>query len=169
MKEASFTNVNEKLKEAVLFIMDNIGDLESLGMKKLSKLLYFADFNFYKKNQKPITGEDYIRMDYGPVPESIWDVVEQLETEGKITARKKEIDEIEKWDFGEVETCDLETLSKTEKEELKSILSKLGDWTGGELEDLSHRDTPWQVTDEEGIVSYKLVYYRDDDVAEIVE
>lgn len=169
MNEVSFGTVNEKLKEAALFVMNNVDDLEGLGMKKLSKLLYFADFNFYKRNQKSITGENYVRMEYGPVPGSIWDVVNRLGAEGKITARKKEINEIEKWEFTDTESCEFEKLSESEKEELTRTISKLGDLSGSELENLSHKDTPWQVTDENDLVSYKLVFYRDDNIAEMVE
>ena len=41
---------NEKLSEAVLFLLQNLPRSNKVGLKKIAKLLYFADFNYYKKH-----------------------------------------------------------------------------------------------------------------------
>lgn len=171
MSGISFRSSNPKLKAAILYILEKVPDPKNMGMKKLSKLLYFADFSNYKKFMKPITNEEYSRLEHGPMPRNIYHAVEDLEREGKLSAEKREIDgDITQWHFERIDTNeDDDVLTASDKAELEAVVKKLGSFTAKMLEDLSHMDTPWQVTERNKTISYKLVFYRDDEISKMVE
>ena len=57
----------KKFINCVLFFAKKTNP-KKLGVLKLNKLLYYIDFRHYKKYGRPILGDVYISMDYGPVP-----------------------------------------------------------------------------------------------------
>lgn len=153
-----------------MVVLSHSHSVENMGMKKLAKLLYFADFNHYKETFESITKESYERFDHGPMPASLYEAVEQLEEEGLIRAKKNQLTrDIDKWDFEVAEDFEPEFLPDDHRERILDILDKFDRFSANELEDLSHRDTPWQVTDDRNEIDYTLVFYRDEDIEELVE
>src|SRR3989339_1672124 len=60
----------KKYQNAVLYLCQKLkGEIH--GKKKLAKLLYFADFDLYEKNQKSITGDVYRALPMGPFPSAL--------------------------------------------------------------------------------------------------
>lgn len=62
-----------KALAAVLFVIKQLGGF--VGKHKLSKILYFADKKHLVKYMRPIFGDDYIAMPFGPVPSRVYDGV----------------------------------------------------------------------------------------------
>ena len=62
-----------KALAAVLFVIQQLGGC--VGKHKLAKILYFADKKHLVKYMRPIFGDDYIAMPYGPVPSRVYDGV----------------------------------------------------------------------------------------------
>lgn len=60
----------EKLINAVLYFARNTS---YCGLTKLFKLLYFLDFEHYKKTGRSVTGLDYFAWQMGPVPVALYD------------------------------------------------------------------------------------------------
>lgn len=167
---SEYKHVNSKLKDALMYILHSFGDVEELGMTKVSKLLYFSDFNYYKENFEPITGEEYIREEHGPLATEVYNAVEALQSEGRISAEKEPIDDdIEKWVFEVEGDLEFPTLGEDEKEAISNVVSKLGNLSASELEEISHRDNPWQVTEPQQPINYDLVFYRSEDIENKVE
>ncbi len=61
----------EKFLNAILFFAHNVS---KLGITKLNKLLYYSDFEHYRLYGRPILGDQYIRMERGPVPQASYAV-----------------------------------------------------------------------------------------------
>ena len=66
----------KKYQDAVLYLCKKLGG-EVRGKKKLAKLLYFADFDYYEKYEKPITGDVYNALPMGPVPASLDEITQK--------------------------------------------------------------------------------------------
>jgi uncharacterized phage-associated protein len=163
-------SANEKLKQAILYVLSKAPQPEAIGLKKLCKLLYFADFAFYKKNNQSITGVDYLRWEFGPVPEKIYDTIEDLQNANRLTVTKVQLnDQFFQKKFEISSKDEFGFLSDEEREELNRIITILGSKSGKDLENLSHLDTPWQVTEPNQKIKYKLVFYRDDKISSMVE
>lgn len=162
--------INNKLKEAIIFILENIPNKKTMGMKKLAKLLYFADFNNFKIKHESITNEEYLRWEHGPFPKSLYEVIEDLKLDKILSVtEQKANDKTVKYDFELLNKQPIKDLSEEDKAQLRKTISKLGNLTAKELESLSHKDTPWDVTDQDEVISYKFVFYRDEEFARVVE
>jgi len=163
------TPINEKFSEAILFILKNTTS-PNICLTKLAKLLYFADFNRYKKTYESITNEEYSRLEYGPFPKKLYPALEQLKEQGWIN-----IEEVSYTDRKVGKSIKLikefkpKFLSEDERKEMLSVIKKIGNMNGRQLKDLSHEDTPWQVTDDSDSISYDLVFYRDEELIKQVE
>jgi hypothetical protein len=83
----------EKFKSLVHYVIWKAGKHDWFGATKLNKVLWFADARQYALTGRPITGETYIRGEFGPVPRHINRVRKELEAadtirvtqEGKLT------------------------------------------------------------------------------------
>jgi hypothetical protein len=61
-----------KFKELILYLADQSGEDEGFGATKLNKLLYFADFEAYRRLGTSITGATYQKLPWGP---AAWEFV----------------------------------------------------------------------------------------------
>lgn len=151
----------EKYKQVILYLCSKLGGALK-GKKKLAKLLYFVDFDFFEKNQKPITGDIYKALPMGPFPTKL----EEITTEMK---KKKEIEIeniIEREDYGptEIYKCiakpDLSVFEKDEIKMIDRVILKYGNLTGRQLEDLTHAEAPYIGTELKKEIPYELAFYR---------
>jgi hypothetical protein len=76
----------DKLKALVHYVCWKC-DPSDLGSTKLNKVLWYADIEWYIKNGASITGEQYLKRQFGPVSKHFYEVVGELSEEGKILQR----------------------------------------------------------------------------------
>ncbi len=74
----------KKYENTVLYLCQKLNG-EVRSKKKLAKLLYFADFDFYEKNQKSITGDTYRALPMGPFPVTLEEVTNEMAKKKTIT------------------------------------------------------------------------------------
>ena len=74
----------EKFKGLVHYVIAKAGGKPNFGAVKLNKVLWFADARQYLVTGKSITGADYTREKFGPVPKPIMPIRDELATEGAI-------------------------------------------------------------------------------------
>jgi len=150
----------EKFKNAVLFFATRVGNL---GITKLNKLLYFSDFEHFKRYGRPILGDRYVRMEQGPVPsisyatfnanfrdkqdDSLRDAFD-VRAESVFNYSRKTI-------FGKREP-DLDVFSSSELEVMRIVAERWCSATARAVSDQSHLEKPWQNTPELGEIDYKL-------------
>ena len=154
----------KKYQNAVLYLCQKLGG-EVRGKKKLAKLLYFVDFDFYEKNQKSITGDVYRALPMGPFPSEL-ETVTRTMTKNEILM----VDQIEGRDGynpTEVYRCvakpDISVFDKTELEMLDRVVLKYGHLNGTQLEELSHAEAPYIGTELRKEIPYELAFYRGTD------
>ncbi|PQJ80116.1 Panacea domain-containing protein [Polaribacter porphyrae] len=64
----------EKAVNSLLFVINN---LEKADTHKTYKILYFADQKHLLKYGRPIFGDTYVKMEFGPVPSFVKNVVDE--------------------------------------------------------------------------------------------
>ena len=69
-----------KLKAMIRYFASNT-EPELLGKKKLMKLFYFSDFAHVKKYGAPITYDNYVHLEHGPIPSTIMNLIGAVESE----------------------------------------------------------------------------------------
>ncbi len=65
-----------KTLNAALYVLNNLGEAD---YHKTFKILYFADQNHLKSYGRPITGDAYQAMNFGPVPSFLYDIFKAAE------------------------------------------------------------------------------------------
>lgn len=78
-----------KFKQIVLYIINNINK-KRLGNVKLNKILWFSDLAKCENDGYSITGETYIRQNYGPVASHLPNILEELEKDDKAITIERE-------------------------------------------------------------------------------
>jgi hypothetical protein len=60
-------------------------DPAKLGATKLNKICWYSDLDAYRRFGRTITGaSDYIRLQFGPTPKGVHDVIDRLSDDGRI-------------------------------------------------------------------------------------
>ncbi|MDO8584447.1 MAG: Panacea domain-containing protein [bacterium] len=160
----------EKYQEAILYLCHKLGR-EIKGKKKLAKLLYFADFDFYEKSGQSITGDVYRALPMGPYPLALEKMTQAMKKNRTLTIEAVQ-------EFGseyvptEVYRCAMvlpssKHLSDQEKKMLDRVVKKYGALTGKQLEDLTHQEAPYIATESQADIPYELAYYRGTDFADV--
>jgi len=131
-----------------------------LPKTKLAKLVYLADFAWYYSRLESMSGMQYLRRAYGPVPDPYFRALGELEEDGKIkidhagemllvglgrgTAQKK-----------------LNYLEADEKALIKKISEK---WRGAltkEIVDFTHDQLPYKLCAPDEVIPYELITQED--------
>lgn len=150
----------EKFENVVLFIAKNGGI--HIGKKKLAKLLYFIDFTLYEIREESLTGMNYVKGDFGPMPEPklFYGGLESLVNEDSIDIEDSE------WAKGVLQ----EIIAKTEpnmkvfdEKEKKIIKQKVEEYRndgGGVLEKKAQDEPPYKMVKYDEEIPYHLAFYR---------
>jgi uncharacterized phage-associated protein len=152
-----------KLKAMILFFASNT-DERLLGKVKLMKLFYFTDFTSVKKFASPITFDRYVHMEHGPIPSSILNLVNAVESdidnailadtfsvETKEGSHQKRI--VPTREFSD---DDRKYFSEQELEIMKGVCDRFFDKTGKFIEEESHNESAWKMTKEVEEIPYTL-------------
>ncbi|MDE2172759.1 MAG: SocA family protein [Patescibacteria group bacterium] len=158
----------KKYENVVLYLCDRLGG-EVRGKKKLAKLLYFADFDFYEKNEKSITGDTYKALPMGPFPISLENVSSAMTEKREIQIDRVPVQE--GYNATEVyktlKKPDLSLFTSDEIRMLDRVVSKYGHLNGKQLEDLTHAEAPYAGTQSGHEIYYELAYYRGTDFTDL--
>jgi len=154
----------EKYKQVILYLCAKLGK-EVRGKKKLAKLLYFVDFDFFEKNQKYLTGDKYKALPMGPVPVSLEIITKEMVKEKTLDI--KSVEERNGYIATEIYAClkdpKVSVFSTEEKEMLDRVIMKYGHLNGKQLEDLTHAEAPYIGTEPKQEIAYELAFYRGTD------
>lgn len=158
----------KKYQNAVLYLCQELRG-EVRGKKKLAKLLYFIDFDFYEKYAKSITGDIYKALPMGPVPSALVSVTEEM-IKMKMLEVKKE-NEYEGYIpteiYRSIKKPDLSIFSGEEIRMLKRVVKHYGHLSGKQLQDLTHAEAPYTAAKPNEEVPYEFTYYRGTDFSDL--
>lgn len=150
-----------KYKQIILSFL-RIG--EGTTKTKLAKLVYLADFAWFYKHLQSMSGMQYRKIQYGPVPDAYFRAVDELEEEGKIVIDRKKADGKEMIIISESESNKKQKLNSISNEEaslIKDIHRKWKDKKTAEIVNFTHNQLPYLIADDEGIISYALITQED--------
>ena len=155
----------EKLVASLCFFASNTKGLDKL---KAAKLLYFADKYHLLKYGRPILGDTYFHLDYGPVPSVSLDIMNEAiapyrldipQENLKLLKDYLKVDPDKKHPVFEVKKQpDLDVLSESEVEALQETIKVYGGYTGPKLIDLTHREASWRKTGKNEQIDYRLFF-----------
>jgi len=151
----------EKYLEVLQFLLASGANNCHLRKVKLMKLLYFADFDHYYRHGSSITGDAYVKLEYGPVPKCGQAMIDELRHRGQLDVDQEPVYEY----FRNVyrlkhEPAPMGRLDANEVSTLADVVNKWSNHTREDIVTASHGDPPWIMTDYGGEILYDLVFYR---------
>lgn len=152
-----------KLQAMIRFFATNT-DHRLLGKKKLMKLFYFTDFAHVKKYASPITYDNYVNLEHGPIPSTILNLINAVEndTENALLADSLIVETrngslmkriVPTRKFSEE---DKKYFTLGELNVLNSVCERFKNKTGRFIEDMSHKETAWRETHELENIPYTM-------------
>ena len=161
----SFSNAElphyDKYKQMVLaFLKSTVSGDGKIPKTKLAKLLYLADFAWYYDHLKSMSGMQYLRRAYGPVPDPYFRALAELEEDGKITLMRKD-DAVLVSLGGAAQREKLDLLNKDEVELVERISRKWRNKRTQEIVGFTHAQLPYKLCAPDEPIPYELITQED--------
>lgn len=151
----------DKFKNVLHYIIYKCGLRHNVGKTVLFKLLYFSDFNFFELYEKSLTNESYRKLSRGPAPIHFDLAIDELINEKKIKVNVKELSSGKvMYNYSSL----MDPLLNLKEEELiviDDVINELSHMNAKQISEYSHGDMPWKATEENQIIDYGFVFYRD--------
>lgn len=135
-----------KLVNSILFFINKYGEVY---VTKMNKLLWYADMLCFKRNSFSVTGLQYQRINYGPVPlryhwiygslSDVYFILEGTEYGTKIQTFRE---------------CDESFFLEEELQALSDVGERFKYWYAGELSDYSHKEKGYIETNHRDLISF---------------
>jgi len=125
-------------------------------------MLYLADFAWFYEQSESMSGLQYRRIKYGPVPDLYFRAIDELEEDGKITIDRKGEPLLisENAASGQQK---LNLLSEKELALIGKISLKWDKRKTSEIVDFTHNQLPYKICQPEEIIPYELITQQDPD------
>ena len=152
----------EKYKQMLFaFLRNDIAKDKKVPKTKLAKLLYLADFGWYYEHLDSMSGMQYRKIQYGPVPDAYFRIVDDLYEQKKLAIEQTGegamlISQTKK---GSGESIDL--LSAKEKAFIAKIAKKWKNKNTREIVDFTHTQMPYTFCEDGAYIAYELITQED--------
>ena len=100
-------------------------------------------------------------MPFGPVPQEIDAIMNQMVTDGQLQRIKTEYHGLKQTRYIPLAKPDLLQLSAAEKTVIDDVIRQMGDWSANRISEYSHNDMPWMAAKEGLYIDYNLAFYRE--------
>ncbi|MCF7820593.1 MAG: DUF4065 domain-containing protein [Candidatus Pacebacteria bacterium] len=160
--QQDFLFSSQKLKNLILYILEKCGGKPNVGETVLYKLLYFCDFDSYEINGSPITGMNYVKLQFGPVPRAkeYNSTVNTMINNNELKIITQKYHRMIQKRYIALKESDKSILDEKEKNIINEIILKYSDMSARGIEIFVHGDAPWIETDNKEIINYNLVFNR---------
>jgi uncharacterized phage-associated protein len=135
----------EKSLQAVLYVANR---LQRRDFHKIFKVLYFADMEHASTCGRFITGDTYIRMNYGPVPSAIYDLLKHN--------KRPDLFQVDGYNVTPTSKEDTSLLSVSDMRELDDSIQRYGELDMSILTQLSH-GLAWSSAAKNGYMSVENI------------
>lgn len=145
---ASFEFDFEKAFAALLYLASKPKDVPEFDKYKAAKLLFLADKYHVVRYGRPILGDFYCAMEYGPIPSKILDLLKEItgpearrETTEEVTRLLNSLDIDRRYKYPRLVAkgpVNLDSLSKSDLMALDHVIAVHGRKTFDELKALTH-------------------------------
>ncbi len=144
MRDNATSSEKEKLLvELVLYVAQKSEDDPQFGATKLNKILFYSDFGAWFKLGTSITGEEYVRREYGPTPRTVLAAISTLEASGRAVQREMTFGAYRQRRLVPLHDADLSIFTATEIAYVDGVIDWLRRLSATEVSNLSHSFPGW--------------------------
>ncbi len=156
MKQTKLFKQNVAI-QAVLYILQQMGGV--CDIHKCHKILYFADNEHLSRYGRSITGDSYIKMDFGPVPTCVYDLFKAVRGDSYFASQVEDIRNnyfhfVNNKDMVASRQPDMDYLSQSEVEVLNKYIAELKNKNFNEVSEASH-GYAWNNTQQNAVMSVR--------------
>jgi hypothetical protein len=134
-----------KLRELILYVTQKSEGDSHFGKTKMFKVLAEADFSYYVRTGRSITGETYIKREFGPVPRAGLAVLDELQGSGALQIIGRTYHGFWQEKPFAMRDPDLEQFSGGEIAVVDEAIERLWAYTAKDASDRSHESVGWIV------------------------
>lgn len=155
----------DKFVNAAAYLVERCPEVTKM---KLFKLLYYADKEHLLTYGRPIIGDRYIKMEWGPVPSRGYNIVKH---DDRASSEESELFDgyigVQGKDLFVKTTPNLDYLSESDIEALDATIQRYGRLTACQLSNLSHREAAWSKAEPSADLDYRLFFANRPDADEV--
>jgi uncharacterized phage-associated protein len=154
-----------KFKELVLLLAERSVDDPLMSRVKLNKLLYYADFESYRRRGRSITGATYVKGEFGPMAAELPGAEKELGRAGYLTWRTDETGPHPRKIPVALEKADETQFIEEELGLVSDALMDLKDLGGAGARDWSHNNSAgWNLVEDEAPIPYSTTFISTDPI-----
>jgi transcriptional regulator with XRE-family HTH domain len=152
----------DKLRNLLLYILSRCGGKPNVGETVVYKLLYFIDFDSFEMRSESVTGMQYVKLQFGPVPfqQQYMPVIRSMEEDGELQIIKQVYKGMAQKKYIALADPNLDNLPASELKVVDDVINRLSDMTATQIKAYAHEDIPWLATEADQIIDYRLVFDR---------
>jgi len=148
---------NQKFKELILYISKKCEKDDKFGATKLNKLLFYCDFEAYRRWGESITGKDYQKLAEGPAPRCMLPVRDEMINVDKSLSLTPTIFHNYKQDRPTpLRKPNLTFFSPKEINLIDEIITKYSNYNGNEISYESHKFIGYRIMKFNETIPYSL-------------
>lgn len=137
-----------KLMQLIMFFAQQDA-VKPLGKTKLFKLLYFTDATHVRTVGQSITGVEYLKYPYGPVPMQGAFALKELQKHRLIRYNRIQLPNKQfRWDITALQMPDMTTFTEQEMHTIHQVIKQYGEDTASVLSWRSHQESAWLFAEE---------------------
>ncbi len=154
----------EKYKQMILAYLRLGADSDGKVTKtKMAKLLYLADFAWFYDKLESMSGMQYRKNHYGPVPDMYFRALDELEENGTIAVNRTANGPILISENETLQKRELDQISGKELNLIKKIAAKWQNKRTNEIVAFTHNQLPYKICEENEIIPYGLIAQENSD------
>lgn len=153
----------DKLKELIVYISSKCGDDIKFGKTKLNKILFWSDFLYYFKRRKAITGHNYVKLPYGPIPNDIETLLKEMEANKDIGLAILNAGPYKQTKLVALREPNLGLFDADMIAHVDSIIEDVcgeKSYSATQLSDGTHQTMGWIVTDTADTIPYQTIFVK---------
>lgn len=150
----------EKFRELIVYIASRCQYDQKAGDTKLNKILFYSDFMYYAKHGRPITGEEYLKQQFGPISKHLKAVREVMDGHD-LHVFKRPLLRYEQTRTIPTREANLRLFEAAEIEMIDYVIDALRHHDAESVSELTHMLKGWQMTPTGGTIPYESVFLPD--------
>jgi uncharacterized phage-associated protein len=158
-----------KFSELVLYVAHRSEDDPRFGAVKLNKILYYADFNTYRRLGHPITGAEYQKLNEGPAPREMLSMRRTMLDSQLISIEFRPYFNGVQQRIVALREPDTSVFLPGELEIVDETISALWNMSARQASDLSHTEIGWKAAQRGEAIPYQTAWLSSDPIPQEAE
>lgn len=158
-----------KFRELILYIAEKSEEDPRFGAVKLNKILYYSDFNAYRRLGAPITFATYQKLNEGPAPKELLPQRHILISEGEVELEYRPYFDNVQQRVKALRKPNYDEFSAEERAIVDEVIEFMWFMSGREASEYSHRELGWKIAELGDEIPYETAWLSSESVPQEAE